>query len=522
MKVASKVAVGSGILLLVLGAAMVYQLTLVRGLVGVHRELSTAKTRAAKIALDAIGVIEEMEESVRKLYVSRDRRYATKIDSLRRTFGDGLGELLLLRVSGEEEARLARLSAAWRALPATPASEEATDLVDPLRTLRDETEAFLAAVEEGIDAQVEDSATTSDVALGIALAVVAAAVAVSLLVVGLTVRSINEPLRRLIAGTRAVAEGEFDVELDTSRGDEFSHLAADFNVMVNRLGELDEMKRELLSHVSHELKTPLATLQETQRILLEELPGPLNEGQRRLLELNLKSSERLSRLISKLLDLSRLEAGELAYDFAVCDLGELVTDAVTELGPWAREHQVGVETRLPSEPFEIRCDGDRLIQVVENLVENAIKFSPPESVVRVRLRFAATPPTGLPSETLPSALYGREGGSGAVLVTVSDSGPGVPDAEKKKIFEKFHQAGPRRGGSVGGAGLGLAICHGIVEAHQGAIWVTDNSPAGSIFWLLLPASGPRAARPADGDSEARSTGPEAIPATGADRPGDLV
>jgi two-component system sensor histidine kinase GlrK len=505
MRVASKVAVGSGVLLLVFAGAMVYQLTLVRSLVSANRDLSSAKSRAAKLAFDGIRILKEMEESFDKLEATEDEIYETKIESLRKRYADGLEALGSLGLSGEEAAHLSSLQVRWRTLPPTrEMSGGGESFADSLRALRGETEGILAAVEASIDVQAEDSVTTGELADRIALAVVAVALALSLLVVGLTVRSINEPLRRLIAGTRAVAEGEFDLELDATRGDEFSLLAADFNAMVSRLGELDEMKKDLLSHVSHELKTPLATLQETQRILLEEVPGPLNEGQRRLLELNLKSSERLSRLISKLLDLSRLEAGELAYDFAPREIGQLVGDAVTELEPRAREARVRLEARLPGAPMELRCDGDRLIQVVENLVENAIKFSPAEGVVQVRVRFAATPPPSLPGDSLPSALYGREDGAGAVLVTVSDSGPGVPDAEKKKVFEKFHQASQRRGGSVGGAGLGLAICRSIVEAHQGALWVTDNSPAGSTFWLLLPASGPRSRGAAvAADSESR-------------------
>lgn len=479
MRVASKVAVGTGSLLLVFAGAMVHQLTVVRGLAKAHREISTEKTQAAKIALDTIRRLKEMEESVEKLYVTRDRNYGKKIERLRREVAQGLATIGSFDLSGEEEAAFARLSEAWEALPATPsAGGRATSLVAPLRRLLGRTEDFLAAVEKAIDLDVREATAAGEDAERIAFAVVAVALLASLLVVLLTVRSIGEPLRRLTAGTHAVAEGQFDLELDTSRGDEFSQLAADFNSMVRRLGELDTLKKDLLSHVSHELKTPLATLQETQQLLLEEIPGPLREPQRRLIELNLKSSERLSRLISKLLDLSQLEAGVMAYDFSRREIGPLVADAVEELAPRGRERGIRMETEMPGEPLEIQGDGDRLIQVLANLVENAIKFSPEGSVVRLRVEALDEPPEG----RLPSAPPGR----GAVLVTVSDSGPGVPDSEKARIFEKFHQAGPRRGGSVGGAGLGLAICRVLTEAHGGVLWVTDNPGGGSVFSLLLP------------------------------------
>lgn len=506
MKVASKVAAGSGLLLVLFVGALVYHLALIRDLAAVQRELSTAKTRAAKIAFDGIRLVDELDESIQRLYATRDARFAGQTERLRRQLGDGLAELGSLGLAGAEGDALARLTAAWRELPAAPVTtDNAMSLVAPASRIHERLEELLATVEEAIERRAHESVAASEMAGRIALVVAAVALASSLVVVRLTVRSIEEPLKRLTEGTHSVAKGELAFELDTSRGDEFSELAADFNAMVRRLGELEAMKKDLLSHVSHELKTPLATLQETHQLLLEGVPGELNERQRRLLELNLKSSERLSRLISKLLDLSRLEAGAVEYELSRRDLGRIVADAAAELEPRAREGDVRVRVDLGEEPIEIDCDGDRLTQVIENLLENAIKFSPAGGAVIVRVRPVAAPPTAVPA----TWRWRVAGGAGA-LVTVSDAGPGVPEADKKKIFEKFHQAGPRRGGSVGGAGLGLAICQEIVKAHQGAIWVTDNVPAGSVFRVLLPGTAPAAdLRPAP--AAAASGEPEGAP-----------
>ncbi|HEX9734884.1 MAG TPA: HAMP domain-containing sensor histidine kinase [Thermoanaerobaculia bacterium] len=470
MKVASKVAVGSALLLLLAVGALGYLVAVVRDLVAVQREVSTTHTRAARHALFQIRLLDEIEESLRKLEVTHDPQYSAKVERLRREAGEGVAALATLGLEGAEGEALETFRQAWRALPA------GTTDADEVRDVRERAEGLLAAVEAAIVHRARTAAAASETAGRVALGVAAAAVLLGLVVVQLTVRSINAPLQRLVAGTHTVAAGDFALELNGSSDDEFAQLEADFNAMVQRLGELDAMKKDLLSHVSHELKTPLATLQETHKILLEDVAGTLNDTQRRLLELNLRSSERLSRLISKLLDLSRMEAGAMAYELAFHDLRQLVRDALAELAPRARERSLRLDVELPAEPVEIHCDGDRLVQVVENLVENAIKFSPEGAAVRVGLEVVAAPPAGAPARW-------RGGG---VLLAVRDAGPGVPVAERERIFDRFHQAGPRRGGSVGGAGLGLAICHGIVEAHRGAIWVADNEPAGSVFRVLLP------------------------------------
>lgn len=473
MKVASKVAVGSGLLFLLAVGALGYLLAQVRELVAAQREVSTAHTRAARLALDQIRRLDEIAESLRKLEVfGGDKGYAAKVERLRAEVAQDLAALTTLGLGDAEGAALASLDEAWRAVPGGGEG----DALARLKEVRQRAEGLLAAVEAAIERRTEAAATTSARAERVALWAAAAALALGLLVVLLTVRSINAPLQRLVTGTRTVAEGDFALELDVSRHDEFAQLEADFNAMVQRLGELDAMKKDLLSHVSHELKTPLATLQETHKILLEEVPGALNDQQRRLLELNLRSSERLSRLISKLLDLSRLEAGAVEYELARHDARRIVTEAVAELEPQARDRNVRLAVELPDEPVSIDGDADRLVQVVANVIENAIKFSPAGSAVEIAVAVVTAPPAGAPA---------RWRGGGA-LVTVADAGPGVPDAAKEKIFEKFHQAGPRRGGSVGGAGLGLAICRGIVAAHRGAIWVVDRAGGGSVFQVLLP------------------------------------
>src|SRR5215471_19959174 len=145
--------------------------------------------------------------------------------------------------------------------------------------------------------------------------------------------------------------------------------------MAQRLVEVDQMKKNFISHVSHELKAPLASMQETTHLILEQIPGPLTEKQKRLLDLNLQSGKRLAQMIGNILDLSRLEAGIVEYDMQPSDIAELTHSVVMELSPRARERSLRILTDIQRDPLIIDCDPNRMVQLFTNLLENAIRFS---------------------------------------------------------------------------------------------------------------------------------------------------
>ena len=337
-----------------------------------------------------------------------------------------------------------------------------------------------------IEAQVDRSARASERAERISRIAAAAALLLSLLISFRIVRSISKPLRVLTEGTQASAAGQFSYRLAETGNDELTRLASDFNTMTRRLNELDQMKRDFAAHVTHELKTPLASINETIRLLLEEIPGPLNGQQRRFLELNLESSRRLSSLIGNLLDLSRMEAGVMQYELERHDLAALIRSALEEFEAPVRERQVSIQAQLPDEPVLVDCDGQRVRQVVGNLVGNALKFSPSGGSIRVGLARATKFPPNLP-DTWRRRIHRTTATDGYLLISVADSGPGIPPAEKDRIFEKFYQAKTSKRIAGQGAGLGLAISLAIVQAHGGAIWVEDAAGGGSVFSVLLTA-----------------------------------
>jgi two-component system sensor histidine kinase GlrK len=253
--------------------------------------------------------------------------------------------------------------------------------------------------------------------------------------------------------------------------------------MTERFVELDEMKKNFISHVSHELKAPLASMQETTHLLLERIPGPLTEKQQRLLDLNLLSGKRLAQMIGNILDLSRLEAGIVEYDMQPSDVADLMHNVVMELSNQARERSLRILTDIQREPLIVKCDPNRMVQLFTNLLENAIRFSNRGGFIGVHVRTLRQLPK------MPHTARARMGNrvqNGFALIGVSDSGPGIEDHHKESVFHTFHQVKQGKKSPGESLGLGLAISRAVVEAHKGTIWVEDNPSGGAIFFVLLP------------------------------------
>jgi phosphoserine phosphatase RsbU/P len=237
-----------------------------------------------------------------------------------------------------------------------------------------------------------------------------------------------------------------------------------------RLQELDKLKSDFLSTVSHELRTPLTSIKAFAQILLD---SPLEEStQERYLDIIDKESDRLTRLISDLLDLAKIERREMSWTMVHADLREVVSKAVSPLIALSKTQQIRLDVH-PSQPMPVCIDADRIQQVVTNLVGNAIKFSSESG--RIGIRIEERTRSG-PRDARPGPY---------VAVAVSDSGPGIPQEEKERIFSKFYR-GPRKHPVRSGTGLGLAISREIVLYHGGEIWVESEPGAGSTFYFTLP------------------------------------
>jgi len=255
--------------------------------------------------------------------------------------------------------------------------------------------------------------------------------------------------------------------------------------IASRFVEVDQMKKNFISHVSHELKAPLASMQETTHLLLEQIPGPLTDKQKRLLNLNLQSGKRLAQMIGNILDLSRLEAGIVEYDMQASDVADLMHNVLLELSNQAREKSLRILTDIQRDPLLVNCDPNRMVQLFTNLLENAIQFSTKGGLIGVHVRTLRQLPR-MPHAARTRVTNGKPS-AGFALIGISDSGPGIDDSHKETVFHTFHQTKQGKKSHGESLGLGLAISRAVVEAHRGTIWIEDNPSGGAVFFVLLPA-----------------------------------
>jgi signal transduction histidine kinase len=287
--------------------------------------------------------------------------------------------------------------------------------------------------------------------------------ALAMLMVQLLSRGMTSPLREMAAAAQAMARGDYSRRVRATSRDEVGELARAFNTMAADLAEVDTMRRDLVANVSHELRTPISALQ----AVLENLVDGVQRPDPDTLASMLRQTERLGRLVQQLLDLSRLESGAVPLQvtaFAARPFLDQVCRDASDARRQVSGTAVPVRVEAP-ESLLLHADLERVHQVVTNLVDNALRHSPPSSAVTVS---AAEAP------------------GGGVRLEVADRGPGIPEAEAGRVFDRFHRLDNARSSSAGGTGLGLSIARWIVELHGGAIRAESNVPTGCRMVVELP------------------------------------
>jgi PAS domain S-box-containing protein len=252
---------------------------------------------------------------------------------------------------------------------------------------------------------------------------------------------------------------------------------------------LDRMKNEFVSTVSHELRTPLTSIRGALGLLESGVGGALTPQAQELVRIGRGNTERLIRLIGDMLDLDKIEAGRLELHLSTLMPAELVRTAVDGVQVIAEQFQVRIEEHVEAHRT-LEGDHDRVIQVLTNFLSNAVKFSPPGSVVRVSAVMADTP---VP-DPLAAAGGGRTAGRAPVRFVVENPGPGIAPGDIRLLFRRFQQLDGSDGRQRGGTGLGLAISKAIVEQHGGRIGVESEPGRKTTFWFELPAAVPKSAR----------------------------
>lgn len=288
------------------------------------------------------------------------------------------------------------------------------------------------------------------------------AAGIALVVARWLARGMTQPLRDMAAAARRMETGDYAGRVQTKSRDEVGQLATAFNRMSAELQNLEQSRRDLVANVSHELKTPIAAI----RAHLENLLDGVEQPDPTTLQVMLSQTERLSRLIEQLLELSRLESGELPLQREEVPLAPLVTQVLSEIDVARSESGVAIESELPEDLPAVDADRERVHQVLYNLLDNAVRFTPSGGAVTVSAQ--------------------RHDGS--VEVQVADTGVGIPPEHLPRLFERFYRADPARSREDGGTGIGLAIARSVVEAHGGHIRAESRLGKGSVFTFDLPVA----------------------------------
>jgi len=284
-----------------------------------------------------------------------------------------------------------------------------------------------------------------------------AAVAVSLFVS----TQIVTPLQRLLAASRRIAAGHYAERVGAGEADELGALATQFNMMAGELEVAERRRVALIGDVAHELRTPLATIEGYTEGLLDGVVAPGEETWALLHD----EVGRLRRLVQDLQELSRAEARQLPLHQHPCDPAELVEQALVRITPQFAEKDITLSNAIPSGVPTVQADADRIIQVLINLLGNALRSTPEGGTVCVS----------------------AERQNGAVAFHIADTGMGIAPEHLPHLFERFYRVDKARSRALGGSGIGLTIAKALVEAHDGRIWASSPGlEQGATFSFTLP------------------------------------
>jgi len=284
----------------------------------------------------------------------------------------------------------------------------------------------------------------------------------ALIMAGIFTILITRPLRRMDKAIRRLGDGDFSKPAQIVGPRDLEQLGERLDWMRTRLLEVEQEKTRFLQHISHELKTPLTAIREGAELLSEEMVGHLNAQQAEIAAILRDNTLQLQKLIENLLNFDVAISRAFTLHVEPVALRELIYNVLTDHKVAVLARQIVLDVSL--QPVEIQGDRAKLCTVVDNLVSNAIKFSPERGRLHVYL----------------------ESRDGQAIIEVADSGPGIPEEERRRVFDAFYQGSKTANGHVRGTGLGLSIAREYAQAHGGYIEVIDGESAGACLRVVLP------------------------------------
>ncbi len=476
MRIASKIFLVSACAILLLGGVAAWSIVAVSRLAEVNRDIAM---RAVPAIETASGLPESFRRLVRleaKHLVLRDRAYADLWNERATRAASELDRLGTLLVTPDEIAWHQRTVTAFAAYRAHVEQERVHMARGEMERAQQISERTAREAAEQAETSVIKLTAASNAALGRAQADAATLAArtwtavvvaflgglvIALAATGFVAYRMTGALRRLSRATRDLADGAFTEALPEDRNDEIGDLGRAFNRMAARLKEVDTLKEDFFSQISHDLRNPLTGMRGAAQLLIQgKAGGRLEPRQANLVRIIDESVDRTLGLVNQILEFTRLRARLMPLERRPVDLAKVVARALDELLPQAEEGGVGLGSTTSGADFTVHGDEAGLMRVVTNLVGNAIKFTPRGGSVGVQVRD-----------------WGAE-----IELRVTDTGEGIAADALPRIFDPYRQAHAGRNGS----GLGLAVVKGFVDAHGGRVVVESEVGKGSVFVVTLP------------------------------------
>lgn len=498
LNIPKRMLIGSSIVILMVVVVSIFSIITIYQLNQVSKTLVFRNNTIRSLAKKLQELVLSMEESEKKLILLKKKEYHEVFSESAREFATTLKSLKGLikdpRVVDQIE-RTSGLFETYRHIVGNAFSKGGEEGVQRLASVSPINEEIANEIisaldqallinEENIDASLSKLEGKGAAAGKLALLICSLSIMIGVLIYFYLSRTISRPVRLLEKATHHVSKGEFDHQVPIHSQDEFGNLARSFNEMAVRLKELDELKSDFISLLSHELRTPLSIMREAVSLLKDEVLGKIGDKQREFLVILSQEVERMILFVNELLDLSRLEAGRLPIEKFPIDIQEVIETNLKKIRPLLLEKKIDTEVAMAPHLPLVVVDGLRIDQVLTNLIDNAIKFTPHGGKIRI----AAEVSEDRGGEEGKHAR-GAKAKERFVRVMVSDNGEGIGDEEKRYIFDKFYQARAGKGKKFKGSGLGLSISKRIVEAHGGSIWFISNTGQGTSFYFTLPVEG---------------------------------
>jgi len=426
--------------------------------------------RASRSLVDRIGSIERLAQQIALLddpelgpdYARVHRSFRQLADEIAQLPLDATQSAALAATVAQEQSLYSRLTELPRA---QLAAGQITEHVD---RLSDSAREVLAISNLIVDREVERLRFNAEHVQRSLILLVIFSTAVALSIALALTRYISRPIAEIDAAIRQLGGADFSRPIAVRGPEDLRYLGRRLDWLRRRLDEFETQKNRFLRHVSHELKTPLTALREGAELLHDEVAGPLAPPQRQVVAIMRDNSVKLQRLIEELLDYQRALHAAASLEVKPVMLDQLVAEAT-------RAHHLAAQAKglrllVDAQPAMLEADPEKLRSIVDNLISNAVKFTPSGGVISVRARALA----------------------GEAVIEVMDSGPGVAPEERESIFNLFFRGRTKADTGVKGSGLGLAIARELVEAHGGQIAVVAGG-AGGHFRVTLPRRGEKRA-----------------------------